>query len=194
MPADLEWLFSDIQTARRGLPSEHRRLLDDLRAQKKVVTDWPAEVLDLYETLLETPPKPTALDGAAAVWLNGLRIVAFNGPLLQRAALGLDDPTRRVIVARITWHEYGHALSVTRATKEHRDRGPELLELLPAGLRGAIDYPGRYRRSEIFDEIIATLYSVLVGRVRTDGYVQPKYLHPHVFAAFQEVIPWPRTP
>jgi hypothetical protein len=157
MPADLEWLFSDIRAARGSLPIHHRRLLEDLRVQEKVVTDWPAEVLDLYETLLETPPRPTALDGAAAVWLNGLRTVAFNGPLLQRAALGLDDPTRRLVVARIAWHEYGHALSVPR--------------------------------HDLVEDFAAA-----VGHVRTDGYVQPEYLHPRVFAAFQEVIPWPRTP
>jgi hypothetical protein len=193
MPDDLDWLSSDIRAAREVLPTEHRRLLDELRVQEKVVIDWPREVIDLYKTLLATPPDRSTVDGAAAVWLDELRTVAFNGSLFRRAAAGLDAPTRHLVVARVAWHEYGHALSVTRATRDHRDRGPELLTLLPAGLREAIDYPGRYRRSQVFDEIIATLYSVLVGRVRSDGYVRPEYLHPHVFAAFQEVIPWPRT-
>jgi hypothetical protein len=44
-------------------------------------------------------------------------------------------------------------------------------------LRGSIDYPGGYRRSEVFDEVIATVYAVMVSRV--------------VFDAFKEVIPWP---
>jgi hypothetical protein len=71
----------------------------------------------------------------------------------------LDEPSRRAVVARVAWHEYGHALSVTRATREHRERGPELLALLPAGLRETIDYPGRYRTSQVFDEVVATIYS-----------------------------------
>jgi hypothetical protein len=61
-------------------------------------------------------------------------------------------------------------------------------------VRLAIDYPDRYRRKEVFDELIATVYAMLVGRVRTSGYGQPDYLHDDVFTVFQEVIPWPQTP
>jgi hypothetical protein len=46
----------------------------------------------------------------------------------------------------------------------------------------------------LLKEIRAAIYSVIVGRVRTDGYFRPTYLHADVFAAFQEVIPWPQTP
>jgi hypothetical protein len=159
------------------------------------VDNWPAAVVDLYRTLREQPPSPATLDGATAVWLGGsLRIVAFNAPAVRLAITGLNATTRKTVIALVAWHEYGHALSVARATAEHRRRGPDLLALVPASVQAAIDYPGRYRASEVFDELIATLYAMLVGRVRTDGYVQPEYLHPDVLAAFQEVIPWPQIP
>jgi hypothetical protein len=60
-------------------------------------------------------------------------------------------------------------------------------------MREAIDYPGRYRASQVFDEIMATLYSMLIGRVPTNGYIRPEFLHPDVFATFEEVFPWPPT-
>lgn len=189
----LDRLHSDIRAVRAQLPDAHRLLLDELRVQDKLVVRWPEEIRDLYATLLHKPPTPSALAGAAAVWLHRLRTVAFNAGLLLQARAGLTDASARALVAQVAWHEYGHALSLTRATKEHRDRGPELLELLPPGLRQAIDFPGRYRRSEVLDEIVATLYSVLMDNVRADGYVQPEYLHPEVFAVFEEIVPWPRT-
>jgi phage tail protein X len=190
---DLQRLLREIRAARAELPAEHRELLDQLGVQETAIEDWPDRVVDLYATLREPAPTRQELDGAAATWLNSLRTVAFNAPAVLHVAQDLDEPSRRTIVARIAWHEYGHALSVTRATCEHRECGPAFLALLPEGLRDTIDYPGRYRTSQVFDEIVATIYSVIVGRVRTDGYFQPEYLHADVFAAFKEVIPWPRT-
>lgn len=43
----------------------------------------------------------------------------------------------------------------------------------------------------MFDEVIATVYAVLIGRIRTDGHGLPEFLHPDVTDAFKEVIPWP---
>ncbi len=190
---DLQRLLVEIRAARAALPAEHRELLDQIGVQETAIDDWPDGVINLYATLREPPPTRQELQGAAATWLNELRTVAFNAPAVLHVARELDESSRRTIVARIAWHEYGHALSLTRATREHRKRGPELLALLPEGLRETIDYPGRYRTSQVFDEIVATIYSVIVGRVRTDGYFRPAYLHADVFAAYQEVIPWPQS-
>jgi hypothetical protein len=189
---DPEHLLAEIRAARAALPSAHRALLDQLGVQETAIEGWPEGVLDLYATLREPAPTRAALDGAAAAWLNGLRTVAFNIRGLQLAVEGLDRPTRHILLSGVAWHEYGHALSVTRATREHRESGPELLNLLPDGIRQAIDYPARYRAAQVFDEIIATVYALLVGLVPTEGYIRPVYLHPAVFTAFEEVIPWPR--
>jgi hypothetical protein len=147
-------LLAEIRGARAALPAAHRALLDQLGVQETAIDDWPDGVIDLYATLREPAPAHRELDGAAATWLNSLRTVAFNAPGLLQAVHGLDRPTRRLLLSGIAWHEYGHALSVTRATREHRARGPELLALLPEGLRNTIDYPGRYRAGQVFEEVI----------------------------------------
>lgn len=141
------------------------------------------------------------LSGAAAlvnrplaVWLPDLHVVAYNGPLLRRA-LDDDELGRRSVqraVDNIAWHEYGHVLSATRASPEAKRDGARLLGLLPVGLRGAIDYPGGYRRGEVFDEVIANVYALMIGRAVHDGdYRLPEFLHPDVRKAFLDVVPWP---
>jgi hypothetical protein len=166
-------------------------LLEQLRAQEAVVDDWPRGVRDLYATLGEDPPSDGALAYAAAVWLDGLRMVVFNGPLVDARTAGLTEEARTALVAYIAWHEYGHALSLTRSTPEQREGGVRLLELLPAGMRASIDYPGGYRRMEVFDEVIATVYTLLISRIRDHGYRIPEFLNSQIVHAFKEVIPWP---
>jgi hypothetical protein len=194
MADDDQLLLKEIRAARSALPAEHRELLDQLGVQETAIDDWPDGVIDLYATLREPTPTREELDGVAATWLDGLRTVALNARGLIETVRDLDPPTRRILLHGIAWHEYGHALSFTRATREHRARGPELLALLPEGLRKTIHYPGRYRTDQVFDEVIANVYALLVGRIHSGGYSCPAYLHPAVFSAFEEVIPWPRTP
>jgi hypothetical protein len=139
---DLQRLLEEIRAARAALPAEHRELLNLLDVQETAVDDWPDGVINLYATLREPTPTRQELEGVAATWLNSLRTVAFNAAGLTETVRGLDPPTRRLLLHGIAWHEYGHALSVTRATREHRDRGPALLALLPEGLRETIGLRG----------------------------------------------------
>jgi hypothetical protein len=191
-PADPHNLLDEIRKARRSLPVAHRALLDQLNVQETAIVDWPGGVIDLYRTLRERSPSRAQLEKAAAVWLHEQRTAAFNAPLLEVAMSGLDTTSRRRLVESIAWHEYGHALSFMRSTAELRIDGARLLELLPDGLRYAVG-SADYRASQIFDEIVATLYAVMIDRIRQHGYGPPKFLHPDLFAAFQEVIPWPPT-
>lgn len=184
-------LLTEIREARAQLPAEHRNLLAQIGTQEGVVQDWPTGVQDLFRSVQEVPPSDAALVNAAAVWLDGLRTVVFNGPLMQAATAGLTDASRKQLVAYIAWHEYGHALSLTRSTHEQRKSGVRLLGLLSDGMRASIDYPGGYSRLQVFDEIIATVYALLISRIRTDGYGVPEFLHPEIVQAFKEVIPWP---
>ncbi len=177
-------MLREIREARAQLPAEHRNLLAQIGTQEGVVEDWPTGVQDLFRSVQEVP-------NAAAVWLDGLRTVVFNGPLMQAATTGLTDASRKQLVAYIAWHEYGHALSLTRSTHEQRKSGVYLLGLLSDGMRASIDYPGGYGRLQVFDEIIATVYALLISRIRSDGYGVPEFLHPEIVQAFKEVIPWP---
>lgn len=188
----LTLLERDIREARRALPAQHAKLLEQLNVQEDLVTDWPGRVLDLYRTLGETPPAAAAVSRVAAVWLDARSTIAFNAPYLAAAAAGLDPSSRYRMVAAIAWHEYGHALSLARASREHRALGPELVELLPGPLRKVVA-EDEYRRAQLFDEVVATIYALMVDRIRDHGYRAPEFLHPRVFATFQEVIPWPPT-
>lgn len=189
MPRDC--VLTIVRAARAALPLSHRALLDQLRVQEQAADAWPGDVQALYRTLGEVAPRASDLAHAVAVWLDELRVVAFNVPLLDRMTHGLGRETRQGVISAIAWHEYGHALSLSRSTWEQRRDGVRLLGLLPQGLAGSIDYPGGYRRAEVFDEVVATVYAALIDRVRSDGYRCPDYLHEEVFEAFKEVIPWP---
>jgi phage tail protein X len=191
---DASDLSALIRNARARLPVAHRALLEQLDVQDLVAGDWPRQVLDLYRTIRETPPAEAQLTDALAVWLHRLRVVAYNGRLLTRAleAADLDASSAQTVIDNLAWHEYGHALSATRATHELRRNGPRLLDLLPPGLRGAIDYPGGYSRRQVFDEVIANVYPLLIARaVQLGEYGRPEFPHTAVFDAFQHVVPRP---
>lgn len=186
-----------IKSARGRLPSSHRALLEEIGVQDAVVHEWPSGVQALYETVGEAPPARQALEQAVAVWLEAVRVVAYNGPLLLHA-LGdseLTAPTRQAAIDNIAWHEYGHALSATLVSDTDKQDGPRLVELLPIGLRRAIDFPGGYRRRQVFDEVIASVYSLMISRVvHHKDYGVPEFIHPDVFRAFEAVVPWPPSP
>jgi len=180
-----------VRTARAELPSSHRSLLDQLGVQETAIEMWPKDVQALYSTIGEVPPRSSDLTRAVAVWLDRLRVVAFNAPLLAEATQGLTRAARVAAITAVAWHEYGHALSLARSTRDQRRDGVRLLGLLPEGLAQSIDYPGGYRPGAVFDEVIATVYAALIRRVRREGYGCPDYLHDDVIQAFKEVIPWP---
>jgi len=148
----------------------------------------------MYATLREPAPSPDDLDGAAAAWLRERRTVVFNATALAQTADGLTPAARRSLIAGVAWHEYGHALSVVLAGPEQRERGVQLLELLSPPMREAINYPGRYRKSQVFDEVMATVYALMIGGVPINGYSRPEFLAPELHAAFREVFPWPSIP
>jgi hypothetical protein len=185
-------LIAEIRRARQQLPWTHRALLEQLGVQEIAVEDWPQGVLNLYLTLNKQPPQRSQVEQAAAVWLQEQRTVAFNAPFLEAAVVGLDELGLEIAIHPLAWHEYGHALSLMRSTPELRARGAMLLALLPPRLQEVVR-PEGYRQSALFDEVVATIYALMIGRIRDNGYVVPEFLHPAVFAAFQEVIPWPPT-
>ena len=185
-------LLADVRLARHRLPSQHIAVLDALGVQETVCASWPGPVLDLYETVRMTPPDARALRDAAGLWLPALRTAAFNGPFLRAVTDGLDEASRREFVANVAWHEYGHALSLALSTADQRRRGSELLKLAPDVIQRQVGQHG-YRSDEIFDELIAGVYALLVGGVPRYGYGLPRYLNKLLFDEFKEIIPWPPT-
>jgi hypothetical protein len=57
-----------------------------------------------------------ALHDAAGVWIAELRLVVINAA--HHALKDLDDASYEAMLARIAWHEWAHALSVVRATRD----------------------------------------------------------------------------
>ena len=81
------------------------------------------------------------------------------------------------------------------AVSAMKRNGVRLMELLPPGLRQAIDYPGSYRPRQVFDEVIANVYALMIRRaVHDNDYGSPGFLDPQVLQAFQSVVPWPPDP
>lgn len=55
-----------------------------------------------------------------------------------------------------------------------------------------IEVPGSYGPREVFDEVIANVYALVIGRaVHDSNYDLPDFLNPDVASAFTAVIPWP---
>jgi hypothetical protein len=183
-----------VRGARQQLPSSHRALLEHIGVQEAVISGWPQGVLNVYRTLRETPPEGRAVEGAVAVWLQERRLVAFNGDLLEHLIRGLDRRSQEATMNWLAWHEYGHAISATQASTSQKQTGVRLLERLPPGLRSAIDYPGSYSRLQVFDEVIANTYALMIGRaVQQKDYGRPDFLDADVYDAFVNVVPWPPT-
>lgn len=191
--SDAELLLNDVKLARQRLPSQHIAVLEALGVQEIVCASWPGPVLDLYETVRLKAPSAAALRATTALWIPDVKTAAFNGPWLHAVTDELDEPSRRDLIASVAWHEYGHALSLALSTPEQRRRGAALLELAPAAVRRAVLQPPGYRPHEIFDEVIAGVYAMLVGGIHTRGYGVPEYLNEALFDEFKEIIPWPPT-
>ncbi|MGH2900529.1 MAG: hypothetical protein ACRDMZ_17780 [Solirubrobacteraceae bacterium] len=138
-----------VRAAWRDLPGYDRDLLQNIGAAQWQVTGQPlGRVVD---GMLRSAGAAglrhqdiRALDDAAGVWIQQLRLVLINAA--HHALNDLDDATYEAILARIAWHEWAHRLSVARATADDVADGERLLDLAPAGVANVIRRGG-YRRS-----------------------------------------------
>jgi hypothetical protein len=127
------------------------------------------------------------LDAAAGVWIAELRLVVISAahePLVE-----LDERTYEAMLARVAWHEWAHALSVVRATREDVAAGQRLLDLAPPGVRDFVRRGG-YRRSEYTHELVAEIYALLMSRRRRGQTGQPPWLHDEIYDLVRRVSGW----
>jgi hypothetical protein len=181
-----------VQHAWNDLPSYDRRLLESIGAsQWRIVnTSLGGVVDDLlrsagYARMNRRPVQD--LDLAAGVWISQLRLVVINAR--HPALVDLDPQTYEAILARVAWHEWAHALSVVRATREDVLAGESLLELAPAGLRQFVRRGG-YRRGEYTHELVAEIYAMLMSRRRRGQRGQPAWLHDEIYELVRRVSGW----
>ena len=113
------------------LPAEHRRLLENIGAAQHEVVDRP---LGAYvdELLVSSGhqsiglARRAELNDALGVWIGALRVVVIDAGHL--ALRGLDEPSYEAMLVRTAWHEWGHALSLARATPSDVSSRPAPLE------------------------------------------------------------------
>ncbi len=126
-------------------------------------------------------------DGAFGVWEPRLRVVLIRAedPRLE----GVDGATREEFLARVAWHEWGHALSAVRCESADVARGGELLELSPPGIRERIRLAG-YPINQYTHEIVAEAYALLMLRRVKGGSGQPLWLNHEIYRLLIKATGW----
>lgn len=181
-----------VDLAWEDLPAAHRGLLETIGADQRRAVDRPlgqefadlrrsAGVRDLGDA------ERRLLDLALGVWVPDLRLVLVDAG--HEAHGALDDTSYEAALARIAWHEWGHALSVDRSTSSDVETGDRLLELAPSGvaeiIRGA-----DYRSRERTHELVAEIYALLMSRRRRGQTGQPPWLADEIWNLMRRVAEW----
>jgi hypothetical protein len=181
-----------LKLAWADLPPAHRSLLESIGADG---WDATARPLGTYaDELLRSAgypgldlPSRIGRDRARGLWIPELRVVLVNA--VHPDYEGLDRPSRENALARVAWHEWGHALSLHGATREDVAAGQELLESLPRELADTIRLAG-YLRREYTHEVVAEVYTLLMLRRRKGVIGRPKWVSDQVDELIRRVVGW----
>lgn len=174
------------------LPTDHRLLLANIGAAQRSVVDRP---LGAYaDELLVSAGHPRLsarsradLDRALGAWIERLRIMVIDAG--HPALVGLDDRSYEAMLVRTFWHEWGHALSLARATAADVAAGEQLVNLAPAGVAEYIRREG-YRQRQYTHEVIAEIYALLMARRRRGESGQPTWLDDEIYGLVRRVCGW----
>ncbi len=171
---------------------EHRRLLENIGAARWRVVDRALadSVDDLLRSAGHAPMAPTdrlGLVNAVGVWIEELRLVLVDAG--HPALSDLDDQSFEMMLARIAWHEWGHALSVVRAEADDVADGERLLGIAPPGVGERIRRAG-YRRSQFTHELVADIYALLMSRRRRGETGKPPWLHDRIYQLVRRISTW----
>jgi hypothetical protein len=177
-----------------ALPPADRGLLKAIRAEQRDATVRP---LGLYTDELRRSAGYASFpaaererqDAAAGLWIPELRLVLIN--VAHPGFQDLDQHSLGWAVARIAWHEWGHALAFHRATSEDVARGEEFLELAPQAMAENVR-SADYRQREYTHEIVAEVYALLLTRRRRGVTGRPKWLDPKIYELVRRVVGWNR--
>lgn len=181
-----------VDLAWEDLPTAHRALLEAIGADQRKLVDRPLgqEVADLRRSAgvreLGADERRT-LDLALGVWIPDLRLVLVDAG--HKAHVGLDATSYEAALARVAWHEWGHALSLDRATESDVEAGDRLLELAPRGVAEIIR-SADYRLRERTHELVAEIYALLMARRRRGQTGQPTWLVDEIWNLMTRVANW----
>ncbi len=102
---------------------------------------------------------------------------------------GLNVSSYEEFLAHVAWHEWAHALSVTRSTAEDVAAGDRLLELAPPGVAEIIRGAG-YRKRAYAHEVVAEIYVLLMARRRRGETGRPIWLANEIYEIVVRVTGW----
>jgi len=130
----VEFARQVMDRAWADLPPADRSLLEAIRAEQRDATVRP---LGVYTDELRRSAGYASFpeserqrqDAAAGLWIPELRLVLLNAA--HTSFQNLDQRSLEWALARVAWHEWGHALAFHRATNEDVSRGEDFLELAP---------------------------------------------------------------
>lgn len=181
-----------LQLAWLSLPPAHRSLLEAIGASQWQALDEPlgAAAHGFLRSAGHGALSRSArigLDHAVAVWVPDLRIVLLNTS--HPALSGLDGPAYEEFVSRTAWHEWGHALGMTRCSSEDVAAGARLLDLAPKGVREGIRNGG-YRVTEYTHELVAETYALLMARRHRKRSGKPPWLDAEIYNLVKRVTGW----
>ena len=94
-------------------------------------------------------------------------------------------------MARVAWHEWGHALAFHRATGEDIAKGPELLASVPASMAENVR-SAHYGRREYTHEFVAEVYALLMIRRRQGATGRPPWLSEKIYELVRRAVGWNR--
>ena len=181
-----------VRRAWQELPRGDRNLLEAIGANQWRVCE---QALGTYADELfrsagrgSLPASTIAGRNAAlALWVPDLRVVLINGS--HPAFESLDGRSLDYSLSRVAWHEWGHALSLDRAGQEDIAAGLRYVGLLPEGFARLVREAG-YRPREYTHEVVAEVYSMLMGRRRLGQTGRPPWLHPEIYELVRRVAGW----
>jgi hypothetical protein len=176
------------------LPPGDRGLLEAIRAEERDATARPLGVYaDELRRSAGYASFPAAerqrQDAAAGLWIPELRLVLLN--VAHPSFQGLDQRSLEWALARVAWHEWGHALAFHRATSEDVSRGEDFLELAPPSMAENVR-SADYRQREYTHEIVAEVYALLLGRRRRGVTGRPPWLHQEIYELVRRAVGWNR--
>lgn len=181
-----------LKLAWADLPPSHRSLLESIGAKRWDVTSRP---LGTYaDDLLRSAGYPglaprdrVGRDRARGLWIPDLKVVLINA--VHPDYDGLAPPSRENAIARIAWHEWGHALGIHGASREDVAAGLKLLDSLPRDLANTIR-SADYLPREYTHEVVAEVYALLMVRRRKGVIGRPNWVSDEVYELIRRVVGW----
>jgi hypothetical protein len=181
-----------VQKAMASLPPLYRPLLEGVGALEYEVVDQPiGEAVDHFRRSANLAALPRVernrLADAYGVWIKDLGVVLIRGD--HPRLLGLSPSAAEQFIARVVWHEVGHALSIARCSWQDRRNGRRLLELCPDGIAEDIR-SANYGVPSYTHEVVAEVFALLMERRQRGQEGKPEWLDPEIYDLICRVTGW----